>query len=155
LGWLVEHKGIEPHVPVWDKSERMDGTFAIGAFIWDEQANEYRCPGGYVLRSQWRVFTNPRSHITKAGTIIYHASQRDCQQCSLKAQCCPNMPNRKIARSIHEDARDAARHITDTPEYWQSGPSTDVRTERLINNRVLSPVDDLPILVRRKALDGA
>ena len=22
LGWLVEDKGIEPHIPVWDKSER-------------------------------------------------------------------------------------------------------------------------------------
>jgi transposase len=120
LGWLVKHKGIKPHIPVWDKSERTDGTFATSAFIWDEQANEYRCPGGYVLRSQWRAFTNPQSHITKAGTIIYHASQRDCRQCSLKAQCCPNTPTRKIARSIHEDARDVARHIMDTPEYWQS-----------------------------------
>ena len=28
LGWIVDDKGIEPHVPVWDKSERNDGTFS-------------------------------------------------------------------------------------------------------------------------------
>ncbi len=27
LGWMVDEKGIEPHVPVWDKSERTDGAF--------------------------------------------------------------------------------------------------------------------------------
>jgi transposase len=120
LGWLVKQKGIEPHVPVWDKSARKDGTFAASDFIWDAAANEYRCLGGQILRSQWREFTNPRSHITKADTILYHSSKRDCQHCSLKAQCCPNTPTRKIARSIHEDARDLARSIMDTPQYQQS-----------------------------------
>ncbi len=120
LGWLVKRKGIEPHVPVWDMSARKDGTFAAGDFAWDAAANEYRCPGGQALRSQWRAFTNPRSHITKAGTILYHSSQRNCQHCSLKPQCCPNTPNRKIARSIHEDARDVARRIMNTPQYQQS-----------------------------------
>jgi hypothetical protein len=28
LGWMVDEKAIEPHVPVWDKAERKDGTFA-------------------------------------------------------------------------------------------------------------------------------
>ena len=28
LGWLVEQKQIEPHVPVWDKSERQGGTLS-------------------------------------------------------------------------------------------------------------------------------
>ena len=106
LGWLVKHKGIAPPVPVWDRSVRKDGTFAAGDFARDAAANEYHCPGGQALRSQWRAFTSPRSHITKAGTILYHASQRDCQHCSLKAQCCPHTPTRKIARRIHEDARD-------------------------------------------------
>lgn len=120
LGWLVKHKGIEPHVPVWDKSERKDGTFAASDFVWNEQANEYRCPAGHALRSQWRAFSNPRTHITKADTIVYRSSQLDCQGCSLKEQCCPNTPMRKIGRSIHEDARDVARRIMGTPQYRQS-----------------------------------
>ena len=28
LAWMVEEKNIAPHVPVWDKSERSDGTFS-------------------------------------------------------------------------------------------------------------------------------
>jgi transposase len=32
LGWMVEEKDIEPHVPVWDKTERADETFSRSAF---------------------------------------------------------------------------------------------------------------------------
>ena len=32
LAWLVEEKAIEPHVPVWDKTERSDGTFSRSDF---------------------------------------------------------------------------------------------------------------------------
>jgi hypothetical protein len=28
LGWLVHERGIEPHVPVFDKSRRQDVTFS-------------------------------------------------------------------------------------------------------------------------------
>ena len=27
LGWLVHERGIEPHIPVFDNSQRLDGTF--------------------------------------------------------------------------------------------------------------------------------
>ena len=33
LAWMVEEKNIAPHVPVWDKSERTDGTFSRSDFI--------------------------------------------------------------------------------------------------------------------------
>jgi hypothetical protein len=70
LGWMVQDKGIAPHVPVWDKSERKDGTLSSSEFIWDERANEYRCPQGPALLSDRRQFTTPRDRITKAGTIL-------------------------------------------------------------------------------------
>jgi hypothetical protein len=35
----------------------------------------------------------------------------------LKPKCCPNMPARKIARSVHEAARDKARAIAKTEAY--------------------------------------
>lgn len=120
LGWMVEEKAIEPHVPVWDKTERKDGTFQREAFEWNEAADEYRCPAGHALRCDWRTFKNPRTRITKADTIIYRASQPDCAACPMKARCCPNMPFRKIVRSIHETARDVARRIATTPEYRKS-----------------------------------
>lgn len=120
LGWLVEEKAIEPHVPVWDKTERSDGTFSRSAFEWREDDNEYRCPEGKALRSDWRNFTVPRSGVTQADTIIYRSSARDCQHCPLKAKCCPNTPMRKITRSIHERARDIVRKISKTAQYLRS-----------------------------------
>jgi hypothetical protein len=120
LGWLVEEKQIAPHIPVWDKTQRDDETLSSSDFQWDQQADEYRCPQGKVLRKQRRTFKNLRTHITKAGTIIYRASQSDCASCALKTRCCPNTPMRKIARSVHESAREVARDIAKTDGYKQS-----------------------------------
>jgi hypothetical protein len=38
----------------------------------------------------------------------------------MKARYCPNTSTRKIARSIHEHARDGARKIATTAQYLQS-----------------------------------
>jgi len=120
LAWMVEEKAIEPHVPVLDKTERKDSTFSRSDFEWNEQANEYRCPAGHVLRSQRRPFKTPGTGITKADTILYRSSQLDCVACPMKVHCCPNTPVRQIARSLYEAARDVARRTATTPEYRQS-----------------------------------
>ena len=120
LDWIVNHKRIEPHVPVWDKTQRQDATLSSTEFQWTEEANEYRCPEGHALRSDWRQFRNPREHVTQAQTIVYRSSQHDCAACPTKSQCCPNTPIRKIARSIYENARDAARRIAKTDAFVKS-----------------------------------
>ena len=61
LGWLVDEKQIEPHIPVWERWERQDGAFSSNEFTWDEAADEYRCPGGKPLRREWRAFSQPRT----------------------------------------------------------------------------------------------
>lgn len=120
LAWMVDEKGIEPHVPVWDKTQRNDETLSSSDFQWNEQADEYRCPQGHALRSEWRAFKNPRTHVTQADTVIYRSSQSDCATCPIKDRCCPNTPIRKIVRSIHESARDVARRIGTTEQYQRS-----------------------------------
>jgi hypothetical protein len=35
LNWLVHDRGIEPHIPVFDKSKRTDGTFSREDFTYD------------------------------------------------------------------------------------------------------------------------
>ena len=117
LGWLVDERGIEPHVKVFDKSERTDGTFSRGDFAYDPECDLYVCPGGKELRKRRRLFSSLQSDITREGTIIYRASKLACDACALKPQCCPNMPARKIARSIYEAARDKARAIAKTEAY--------------------------------------
>jgi hypothetical protein len=49
--------------------------------------------------------------------MIYFAPKQDCEACALKPKCCPNVPAGKIARSVHEAARDKARAIAKTEAY--------------------------------------
>ena len=44
LNWIVEDKGIAPHIPVFDKSKRDDGTFSRSDFRHDPTSNVYLCP---------------------------------------------------------------------------------------------------------------
>jgi len=111
LGWLVD-AGITPHIPVWEKAKRDDGTFSRSDFTFDKQKNEYRCPNGKALRTTGRVHDGR--------TILYRASKLDCDLCPLKAQCCPNVTWRKVPRDVNEEARDIARALMKTPEYERS-----------------------------------
>jgi transposase len=120
LAWMVDDKGIEPHVPVWDKTQREDDSLSISEFVWNEAADKYLCPEGHELRREWRAFKIARIHVTKADTVIYRSRKADCAACPMKARCCPNTPIRKIARSIHEGARDVARRIGTTAQYRRS-----------------------------------
>lgn len=117
LGWLVYEKGIEPHIPVFDKSQRIDGTFSRADFVYDHQNDLSRCPGGKALRPSQR---HNGPVIDEDGTIRYRASKTDCDGCGLKSRCCPNAPARKVPRSIYEGARDMARDISETDAYVTS-----------------------------------
>jgi transposase len=120
LSWIVDEKHIEPHIPVWERYQRTDGSLSSDVFQWDEERDEYRCPQGHALRREWRVFVRPRSHVTKADTVIYRSRQADCRLCPMKSRCCPSTPIRKVVRSIHEAARNVARDIANTDRYRQS-----------------------------------
>ncbi|MCP4314907.1 MAG: IS1182 family transposase, partial [Hyphomicrobiales bacterium] len=120
LNWLVNEEGILPHIPVFDRSKRMDGAFPNSAFSYDHEANEYRCPGDKPLRKYWRKMAKPRTGVSKDGFMRYYARKSDCSVCALKAQCTPNQPTRKIARHIYEGARDLARELSLTDAYVDS-----------------------------------
>lgn len=120
LAWMVQDKAIEPHVPVWDKGERKDGTFSRSEFVFDPTSNTYTCPSGKLLKQYRRKYKQQRTGVTKENTRNYRASQMDCHACALKARCCPNTPARKVTRSVHEAARDVARAINATRAYRQS-----------------------------------
>jgi len=118
VAWLVDEREIEPHVKLVDKSERVDGAFSRTDFAFHPERDLYECPGGKALRRYHRNFSKPREGVSKDGkTITYRASRPDCDACALKPRCCPNDVARKIARSIHEAARDKARAIAKTDAY--------------------------------------
>ncbi len=107
LGWLVEDRKIAPHIPVWDKSKRTDGTFSREDFAYDAVADNYTCPAGNALEKSRRRFSKPRStNVSSDGLIRYRARKQDCDACVFKARCCPTQPARKVLRSVHEAARD-------------------------------------------------
>src|ERR1700751_1560844 len=49
LNWLVEGKEIAPHIPVFDRSKREDGTFSREDFRYDDATDTYTCPAGKTL----------------------------------------------------------------------------------------------------------
>ena len=120
LAWLVKERQIAPHIPVYDTSRRVDGALRRVDFVFDPERDQFTCPDGKVLKQHRRNFATPRSGVTKDGIRLYRASKRDCQNCALKPRCCPNTPARKIPRHHHEDARDVARALYDTPAFEQS-----------------------------------
>jgi hypothetical protein len=99
LAWLVKRKEIAPHIPVFDKSNRTDGTFSRADFVFDVERDRYTCPAGKELVQFRRIYAIPRSGVTAEGTRLYRASKLDCDVCKLKAQCCPNALARKSPRS--------------------------------------------------------
>jgi hypothetical protein len=100
-----------------DKAERTDGTFSRSDFAFDPERKLYVCPGGKELKKYHRAFAKPRDGLTNDGTMIHFARKQDCEACALKLKCCSNVPARKIARSVHEAARDKARAIAKTEAY--------------------------------------
>jgi Transposase DDE domain len=119
-GWLVKQKKITPHIPVFDKSNRTDGTFSRADFAFDAEHDRYTCPAGKEPVQFRRTYAIPRSGVTAEGTRLYRVSELDCDTCKLKPQCCPNAVARKIPRVLHEDARDMARAHAATPEYVEA-----------------------------------
>ena len=110
LKWLVDRK-IAPHVPVWDKSARPDGTFSRADFVFDRERNIYVCPGGAELTSTGNI---DQGHI-----VYYRANKKDCSICSLKAKCTTAIV-RKVTRDVHEDVRDQVRALAETEAFRQS-----------------------------------
>jgi hypothetical protein len=97
LAWLVHERGIEPHIPIFDKSQRSDGTFSRDDFIYAHASDTYRCPGGKTLQRYRGQFTTPRTGIMKDNSLRYRASKRDClrvpTETAMLPECaCPQDP---------------------------------------------------------------
>jgi hypothetical protein len=104
-------RGIEPHIPVWDKSNETKGKFTRADFTYDKERDLYICPGGKHLTCSGRV---------DQGRILpYRASPRDCRSCALKPRC-TSAPARKVSRDIDEEVRGHVRALASTRAFDQS-----------------------------------
>jgi transposase len=113
LNWLVEEKNIAPHIPVFDRSKRVDGTFSRSDFRYDPTNDVYHCPAGKTL-------TTTGTLMNGGTTLLYLARKHDCDGCKLRSQCCPKVPFRKLPRDQHEAARDIARSFAGTEAFEQA-----------------------------------
>ena len=52
-------------------------------FTYDVAGDIYLCPGGKTL-------TTTGTRVNDDATLLYRASNLDCEGCALKSKCCPN-----------------------------------------------------------------
>jgi transposase len=141
LKWLVDRK-ITPHVPVWDKSARPDGTFSRADFVFDQERNIYVCPGGSELTSTGNI---DQGHI-----VYYRANKNDCSACSLKPKCTTAVV-RKVTRDVNEDVRDRVRALANTEAFQQSSRERKKIEMRFAHMKRILKLDRL----RLRGLSGA
>lgn len=90
LHFLVDQKGIEPHVPVVDKSKREDGTLSREDFIYYDERDFYVCPNGKFLPRSSRK-CRPRGD----DTISHFFARRRLPRLSAKTEMLPEFAERQ------------------------------------------------------------
>jgi len=135
-------RNITPHVPVWDKSPRLDGTFSRADFIFDPERNVYICPGGAELTSTGNM---DQGHI-----VYYRANKKDCSACALKPKC-TKAALRKVTRDVHENVRDQVRALFNTDAFRQSSRERKKVEMRFAHMKRIFKLDRL----RLRGLSGA
>ena len=75
LAWLLD-RHITPHIPVWERYERIDGMFPRTDFAYDVERNIYLCPKGKPLRTSGTIHDGRDRN--------YLSQLRECRVCNLK-----------------------------------------------------------------------
>ncbi len=109
LAWLME-RGIEPHIPVLDRSMQTNGVFTRNDFTFDRANNAFICPSGKSL---------PLAYERDNGILIYRARVRDCAGCALKPQC-TKASSRVLSVNAHEDVRQHVASLAGTEAFKKS-----------------------------------
>jgi transposase len=111
LGWLVAQE-IDPHIPVWDRSEvAAKGKFPRADFTYDKARDLYICPGGKELKTSGTVHDGT--------TIKYIAKRSDCALCPLKPHCTTGQ-ERRLSRDVNQEARDYTQALMQSEAYGVS-----------------------------------
>jgi hypothetical protein len=98
---FVAGAGIAPHIPIWDKSTREDGTFSRSDFRWDKRRGVYIC-----ANKQGAPHQRHRARRADPSLSRFQARLRClCTQSALL----PKSTRKEIPRDVRKDARDAAR----------------------------------------------
>ena len=97
-----EDSGIEAFVPEPRRGKRLEavGRFAIDAFVYDAEADTYRCPAGKLLHAMGGGKLDQSGKLR----IRYASRRRVCAGCPKRQKCLsPKATRRVIERWEHED----------------------------------------------------
>ena len=67
--------GIEPHIQVFDNSQRSDGPYSRDDFAYDHKRDCYICPAGKELWQRQKIYRVPRPLVDRNGMMRYRASK--------------------------------------------------------------------------------
>lgn len=88
LAWLME-RGIEPHIPIFDRSSQTNGVFTRNDFTFDRAADTYMCPGGKALHRACERDNGVIIYRARVAAIVRTARSRANAPRGLRG-CCPS-----------------------------------------------------------------
>src|SRR5215468_11402326 len=103
-----EEDGIVAYVPPPSRTSRMEakGRITHEEFVYDAEADAYRCPNGVLLKPAKGRKTNTGGRVE----IRYVSRRADCAACPLRSRCVTEKtPRRTVYRWEHEDVLDRHR----------------------------------------------
>jgi transposase len=103
-----EEDGIVAYVPQAMRTARLEaqGRMSHEEFVYDAEANVYRCPAGLLLRPMDGRKINTGGRVE----IRYVSRKSDCTACALRSRCLSaRTPTRTIYRWEHEDVLERHR----------------------------------------------
>ena len=119
-------RGIAAHMPdlkqAATKRTQMRSIFPDSEFIYDPESDTYRCPAGQRLKR--------KSLHQSRDSMDYAAPKKMCEACALRPQCTRNKSGRSIKRHLRQEALQAMREASRSPE-----AKRDIRTRQHLMER--------------------
>jgi hypothetical protein len=112
----IEDAGMRAYSPLrnFEDSDGVNsyGLFGKQRFVYEAEADQYRCPQGEVLRLRAHYYTQRMKFYRANGTV--------CNGCALKSRCTTRETGREIRRYFDEEYVERVRAYESTAAYQKA-----------------------------------